>query len=102
MSKVVQLAEPVVGKRRFHASIQFDNAPVEEKLWLKWKGRKAAKGWSARRTFQTLKNWSNNTYVPWGFIVFTCKKAECYANMTPEVIQDILAMISLLKKVPHK
>ncbi len=102
MSEIVQPADPVVVRRTFYATIRFDNAPVDDKLWLKWKGRKAAKGWSARRTFRTMKNWSNSTMVPWGYIVFTCKKAECYANMTPEVVEDILAMISLLKKVPYK
>lgn len=100
--EVVQPADPVVGKRTFYATIRFNNAPVDEKLWLKWKGRKAAKGWLARRTFRTRRDWSTLITTLDGYITFTCKRAECYANMTPEVIDDILAMISLLKQVPYK
>lgn len=92
----------VVGKRTFKATILFQDAPVDEKLWLKWKGRKAAVGWNATRTRVRIgKNWNTNKMVPQGHIQFTCTRPECYDNMTPERIEDILAMISLIKKVPY-
>jgi hypothetical protein len=78
--------------RKFRASITFHDAPVAAKHWAKWKGRKGAVGWSARRTYWDYKN-----HAATGYIKFTCTRPECYGNMTPEIIRDIQAMISLLK-----
>jgi hypothetical protein len=72
------------------ASVTFHGIAVNEKLWLKWKGRKAVVGWTARRAPVWRKEFS--------YITFSCKKREHVGNMTPEAIEEIKTMMYLLKE----
>ena len=72
--------------------VLFTGVYVSDKLWLKWKGRKAIEGWKALR-FGSNYNGGIHSGVK-----FLCYRRDCAANMTPEKIEEITTMIYLLKE----
>ncbi len=94
----MELDEPIVGKMHFRASFKILNADISTKMWLKWKGRKVP-GWSSNRSFYRHFNPERNRYETRGCVTFTCKDIKHFNDMTPEKIQEIVAMITMLKGI---
>jgi hypothetical protein len=80
------------------AKVVFNNIAVNEKLWRKWKGRKAVEGWTARRQPWTSYDHVTRTRMATGRITFFCKDRAMVGNMTPERIEELKTMMYLLKE----
>jgi hypothetical protein len=92
--------EVAIDERTFKASFTIINAPVKSRLWLKWKGRKVP-GWRCTRQYFSRFDPVTKTRSPDGAIKFVCTDRAHFADMTPEKIEEIIAMISVLKGMPE-
>ena len=91
----------MLDEQSFKATFRIINAPIPSKLWLKWKGRKMP-GWRCTRSFTSRYDAATKTRVPDGHVTFKCKDRKHFADMTPEKIEEIIAMISILKGMPDE
>ena len=92
--------EVAIDERSFKASFTIINAPVKSKLWLKWKGRKVP-GWRCTRQYFSVFDPVTKTRREDGRIKFLCISRAHFADMTPEKIEEVLGMVSVLKGMPE-